>query len=201
MEYFIEVVSQRATGMCDNCKLHVSTTEGMSFSLFIYSSKSSLCSIDSLCSIGLRQMALIPDQPPTKDLHARDLHEGANRRRREQEILYDRLIAALNSQIKAADDSTEKSLMYEAPRFIPMYPHYDVVGYLDYAIRHYRSMGFDVRFRSPNVLYIFWNNPRDIQRAVQQVEKLVDENRKTKMIVERIRGVNGKSTRLQIADA
>ncbi len=123
----------------------------------------------------------------TKDLRVKDLHEGSLKRQKEQEILFDRLISALNVKIKDADKDKERCILYEAPQFIPMYPNYDVVAFITYAISHYRKMGFDVRYRTPNILFIFWNNPRDVNRAVQQVETLVDENRKTKIIIERIR--------------
>ena len=124
----------------------------------------------------------------TKDLRVKDLHAGSLKRQKDQEILFDRLIETLNEKITVADNNKERCLMYEAPQFIPMYPHYDVVGFITYAITHYRKMGFDVRYSTPNILYIFWNNPRDAKRTVQQVETLVDENRKTKIIIERIRG-------------
>lgn len=127
---------------------------------------------------------------PISDLRAADLHEGSQKRREQQEDLFRRLIAGVNAQIKQSDNDGGKSYMYEVPRFIPMYPQYDVVGYMTYAIRHFRSRGFDVRYSHLDecVLYIFWQNSRDLQASVDAVETLVDESRKTKMIIERIRG-------------
>lgn len=95
-------------------------------------------------------------------LNINKLHEEIEQRQIKRRMIYDTVLASINTRIQYTNSSSDKCyLFYPIPAFISGMPIRDRPACIQYVMEHLTAMGFVTRFVKPNYIYISWRHVKN----------------------------------------
>lgn len=115
---------------------------------------------------------------------ARDIHEENAQNELILERVYNKELQSCLYDIRTANNKMGKNkLTYLIPCDNPLEPEYNFVNCVIYLIDHLRDLGFNVRFKRPNFLFISWIHPELEYKRKENIKRLISEENKSRMLL------------------